>query len=600
MPNQLINDKIWETRISEANRYYQDWEGLFRCKILEKYYEGKQWEGDNPFENYTVNQIYETIQIQLAQHIPIDPRFILSPRPQFGDYDLELAALSSQIKQDVLNTLISDDDSHFVEELEMAYKDAKTRFGIIEVGYSADWIENPRAPRPLLNVDKNSEDTNQKPKVVSNEPKQVPTNERIYFKHIGATRFRVGGIDHKYLNYCSWVGYYEWVDRNDLLALKIMNRDKVSFPDNFSKRSETVSDYSEGSTNSDKVKIWHIWDNKAKLRLIVLDNPCVTLFQRKFERLPLFDFRPDRRLLTEGFYPIPPVFHWISPQNEINETREQLRNHRRRFIRKFQVVEQMVEDIEIEKFESDQDGALVKVKQANAIQPITDAPLSSSINQAIITSSEDINKLSGVSSASRGVTDRTTATQSQIIETRARLRESTEQQRVNKWICKIGREALLTARDKFTLGIWAEMTSDSASDVFGEVKANQAVYEFISAKQLNDPYDFKIRIDVSSLSAPVQEEAKREFLEFLTITSQFPQIALSPTLIREAAYRVGYRNEKVIKEMQRMALITSLGLSQQIKQQGPSGEQIAQQIVANQTPPTQEEVRNQLSRQLMQ
>ena len=41
-------------------------------------------------------------------------------------------------------------------------------------------------------------------------------------------------------------------------------------------------------------------------RLLILDSPYVTLFQRGFKRIPLFDYRPDPRLSTEGFYPVPP------------------------------------------------------------------------------------------------------------------------------------------------------------------------------------------------------------------------------------------------------------------------------------------------------
>jgi hypothetical protein len=40
---------------------------------------------------------------------------------------------------------------------------------------------------------------------------------------------------------------------------------------------------------------------------------------------------------------------------------------------------------------------------------------------------------------------------------------------------------------------------------------------------------------------------------FITILQQFPELAQDPMLVRETAYAVGYRNEKVIRRMQRFA-----------------------------------------------
>ena len=123
----------------------------------------------------------------------------------------------------------------------------------------------------------------------------------------------------------------------------------------------------------------------------------VTIYERKLKRLPLFDYRPDRRLITEGFYPIPVAFNWLSPQNEINETREMLRTHRRRFVRKFMILAGSVDDEEIEKFETGPDGALIKVNRENAITPIQNADLRCSfVNETLETSARrNLNRISG-------------------------------------------------------------------------------------------------------------------------------------------------------------------------------------------------------------
>lgn len=602
---QVIQDNIWGQRIPSANRYYEEWEKLFKCDILDKYYEGIQWKSQRElgYDPYVINKFYETVQIKVAQFMPTFPGFQVTAYPGNSDQNITSAAASSQLKGDILNTIIQDPHTNFAEEIEMAYIDSFFRFGMIEVNYSAEWIDNPNAQKPLLQRDVDSTKNNRS-KIID-EPSKLPVNERVYYKHIGAKRFRVGGIDNKYLNRCGWVGYYEWVYRDDLLSLKIMNRDKVESASSIVPRDETlVIDRDADRLQLGALKIWKLWDLKAKVHVIILDAPCVTIFQKSFKRLPLFDLRPNRRIKTEGFYPMPPAFSWLSPQNEINETREQLRAHRRRFIRKFQVMEGQIDDEEIEKFETGPDGALVKVKTLNAITPITNADLGSATNEAMATSADDLNRISGTADEDRGVADRTTATQANIVNAKSALRENKERDRVVRWMSHIGRETLLIVRDRFTGKLLVKMTSPEGEAFLGNVGQNEAIYDFVTSEDLDDGYDFRVDVDITSLSTASQQLEKQKMLEFLSILNQYPMVAFSPYLVREIAYRTGYRNEKAIGELQKMALLMELGRMQQLQGQiqqplpqgGPAGQQITQQA----TPPDMEKIRNQLTNQLGQ
>lgn len=604
MSKQIVQDTLWSDRISASNKYYDEWEGLFKCKILGQYYEGQQWksQGTLGYDPYVINKFYETIQIKISNFVPTFPKFNVNARPGNSEYNKEVAGYSERLKQDILNSLIQDDRAQFVEEIEMAYKDSFFRFGMMEVGYAADWVFNPNITRPLLagNADPNAPN----PRKVINEPTEIPINERIYFKHIAAERFRVGGIDHKYLNRCSWVGYYDYVYKDDLLAMKIMNRDKVEQSTGvFVDYAPETNDRNTNRLKGKVVKLWHIWDLRSGMQLLVLDKPCVTIYQKKFKRLPLFDFRPDRRLITEGFYPIPVAYNWLSPQNEINETREMLRTHRRRFVRKFMIIQDTVDDEEIEKFETGPDGALITVKRENAITPIQNADLGSSVAETIQTSADDLNRISGESDEVRGVSDRTTATQAKIVATAANSRVNSDRDRVVKWFAAIGRETLLTVRDKFTLGIWAKLTSQEGQFA-GQVTDENPGYKWVTSEDLDDGYDFRIDIDVTTISVAAQQEEKQKFLEYLSTLTQFPMIAFSPILVREAADVIGYRNISAIKELQKMALLMEQGRMLQLQaqanppQQQPVPGNAGQQIVANQSPNTTEQIRNQLQNQL--
>jgi len=159
MAKQIVQDSLWHDRISASNKYYNEWANLFKCKILEEYYEGQQWKSQNTlgYDPYVINKFYETIQIKISNFVPTFPKFNVNARPGNSEYNSEDAGYSARLKQDVLNTLIQDPNSQFVEEIEMAYKDSFFRFGMMEVGYAADWILNPNLKKPLL---KSGTDTN--------------------------------------------------------------------------------------------------------------------------------------------------------------------------------------------------------------------------------------------------------------------------------------------------------------------------------------------------------------------------------------------------------------------------------------------------------
>lgn len=615
MPKQIIDDNVWQDRIDSADRYYKQWEALFKCKILEQYYEGIMWKSQRElgYNPYVINKFFENMAIKIAEFMPTVPVFQVSPRQANSAWNFEEAIESAQIKEDTLNTIIQDTKIHFADEMEMAYKDSFTRFGIIEIGYAADWVLNPNAPKPLTNNNTDLYKRTDKPKIVQ-EPEELPTNERIYAKHIAARRFRVGGIDHKYLQRCTWVGYYDFVEKEDLLTMKgLMNEDKINLaktvdPEPITETDDRMTDSHRAST----YKIWRIWDLRAMVQLLILDSPRTTVFQRKFKRLPLFDFRPDRRILTEGFYPIPPAFNWLSPQDEINETREMLRAHRRRFVRKFMVVEGQMDDEEIEKFETGPDGAIVKVKRQDALVPVQNADLGAALNEAIETSADDLDRIAGVTPEDQGIPDRTTATQAQITANRAAVRGQKEQMKVVAWMAQIGREILLTARDKFILGIYALMASPEGENFLGTVQDDKQQFRYVTTEDLNDGYDFRINVDVTSLSATAQMDDKQKFIQFISVLQQFPAISMSPVLVREAAYRIGYRNMKAIKEFQKMALLTQMGHIQQLQmglkmqsmqnsamqaQMAPPGGNAAQTLTQQMQPPDVEAVRNQIGSQ---
>lgn len=596
----------WKSRTQSAERHYEKWEKAFQCETTEKYRRGKQWQDiacadEKP---YVVNMVYSTIENKLSTYSFAEIRYVVAPKPSKADYSLEEASAAAQMKSDVVNTIVSNPKANFQLEVEAALVDSFFRFGVLEVGYSADWLTNPNGGKPLFASDQESTDPPQpgtEEDEVLKEPDQIPQNELVYVKRIHAKRFRVGGIEGRYLSQCNWCGYYDFYYVEDLKASKILqNTDQIEST-HVSRESE--AEYSTLPNEvrdllkaGDMVKVWKIFDNRRKACILWVEENDLVIYEKPFKRLPLLDLRWS--IDENGWYPIPPVFQWISPQDEINEARQMMRSYRRRFVDQYQYVEQTVTEEEIEKFEQAKDGALIKVKRDEAIRPISKPSLNAVIPETSMNGKDDFILVSGSSSDDFGVGDRITATQSMEISRRHAVRQTREQIIVARWLGKVGMEILMQAQEKFVLGLWVKSSTDSGEMFAGEMQVKAPIWQYLSAQDLSDGVDYDVDVLLTSMSPVANDDEKRKFMEFLAITAQFPQIAMSPTLIREAAIRVGYRNEKVIKEMQTMALMTTFGAMNGMIPAEQGGNQQAQKTTAQMTPNTMEQIRNQMGAQL--
>jgi hypothetical protein len=236
-----------------------------------------------------------------------------------------------------------------------------------------------------------------------------------------------------------------------------------------------------------------------------------------------------------------------------------MRRYRRRYTRKFGYVKGTLEVDELEKFTSDIDGEIIEMKQPNAIFPILNPEIGATIQTELVASLNDLNTVTGTTGPARGQTDRQTATATRIADVREQIRESVEQLDFSDFLCDVGRKGLLSFTENFAEGMWVKYTIDPAEDFLGEVQAKAPAFKYVTSQDINDGYDMNVSINIINSTPARLMEEEQKFIKFLTIVSNYPQIALSPVMIREAAYKVGYRNERVIKEMQKTALLNMMG-----------------------------------------
>jgi len=587
------------SKIRAANDYHKKWWDRFSVSDSIKYYEGQQWAGYSTsfrkdYRPCVVNLVFSTIEVQLPSLLFSNPVFNISPKKTRDDPEGETRR--TQLQEAALNTFITDPDNLFVEEIEDAIIDSYFAFGLIEVGFDSNYIINPNADKPYLKKD-GSELSDSTGKVLV-QPKEIPEWEQVYVKRIHPAQVRVGGMDSKYLERCNWVAYYEYVDLIDIKENKsLKNTDLITFAG--SRTEEFDKGYEDRSTELDSlyksgdiIKIWHYWDLRRREFHLFTDVVLKDyLFTKEFSNLPLFPLKYHNR--RRGFYPVPPVSQWLSSQDDINEANEQVRVHRRRGDRKYILSKGRMDTNEFDKVINGQDGAYAEAEgdpsTIAAVLPL--ASLDSSVDKSLLLSKDNFNIVSGTRSEARGVADRTTATQASIMDARSQIRESRPKVIVANWLNKIARQIMLN-QQQITLPFWVELNETKEENLFGNVQETQKLYEEITGLEL-EGQDFTVKIDVTSMSPIDNEDAKNRFLEFMAVINNYPQIALSPILIRETAERIGFKtNERVLRELQDMALLAQT--AQQEQMQGA----LAQRSVAKVTPNANEQINNQLQNQV--
>jgi len=626
VPGEKTHDdlaKVWSSRLNISNRRYFRWAREYRTNECEEYYYGEHWEevdDEDEYRAYVTNEIFTAIDLKAPALLFQIPVFSLKPKPSKTDYDADAGAQRSNLREHVLNYFAGHDKTALAESAELGVLDAHFRFGIVEVGYSADWIDNPNSVTPVLDIDR-GESTNEDPEVEYVPPK-LPSKERVYTKHIPAENFRVGGLERpESLERCSWCGYWEWYRYDDIVANYDVDSGGGGYVPNdmpfFSADKEEVLDEEirEMLKDSNLCKVWKIWDNHEKVKLTIVEGPNAIIRRQKFERLPLFDLRFRKRL--KSWYPIPPVYNWLSPQDEMNEIREVARQHRKRFVRKFLMAKGAIDEHNKELLVNGGDGTIAETKEENinpdgVLAALPSPDLGAQHHEMLQVSRADFDNVAGVTAQQRGQATSGTATETNIINNESSIRETRDKFVVAKWLCRIGKEILLQAKEHLVDDILIPITSDVDEGVtpIGEMEITQTRWAEINTDQLGDE-DMEVNINVSSLSPISNEEDKARFLEFLAILTNYPPLNLSPVLVREVATKVGYTNEKVVKTWQEYAVLNLNATMAQLQVANAQLEaqsmalqanenSMAQAKVAQTTPNTQDQINQQINNQAAQ
>ncbi len=603
-------------RIAKAKDQKKKWEENYEVDRSHDYVRGFQRDEADEVDaqgdkRYQINKILSGLKARIPALFYYFP--YVRVRPARGREDTPGSQIQARadLIQDTINTIIRQPRTRFKPETMMSLKEAHWSFGVIEVGYEADWGENPYAQKPILiENDDTEQDLEEAGKIqgpVDTDPTtlegilskltQVPHQETFYVKHIPARQFYVSGNDKDAIETQDWVGYWEWIYVKDVKRCESY------------KNAEEIKATGKGSTEGgiwfdkdlapiskddipkevppDMVRIWKIWDQREKKRYVLAEGHNRILKETDYYYLPLSILRFE--IMPGEFYPIPPIFCQLTEQDEFNDSREWLRLVRKGTRPRYTYDKSAFPADELEKFETDEFFTMVGVDNNNPdpIRPVQMPQISDAVIRTLALSEAGFAEQaasSPIDRLTRGPGGKPTATEVTAMGEKGNVRDSYEQQEVADWMASICSNIVKVAIEKMTLPQWVVINSDPTSPSFqleSQVIAQLyqqggKLYQQITADQLqkaDDGMQWDITVDVESMSPVTEAQQASKIMQALNMLSA-PGVgmllSLSPPLLKTMLNLIGIRGSTDQQNIF-MALKQKMMMEQQMAMAGAGG-----------------------------
>ena len=553
----------WTDKIEKGKRAKKTWSNTFRIPDLDKYWEGFQrpsWWQENTF--IPLNLIYANIKSQVDSLASIVPQFHIRPSRTYRPSPERLMLLEKQAKlrEMILNYLIRENQVN--KEFRKTYLDAFVYFGVCKIFYEPIQGENPERDkpfkdalgRPLINPE-------------TGEPELQPDTILI------GERFRIERRDPKNILFDPWADSIEnitWVaERIEYTVEEVKNNPLYKNTSNIKpytqrtvendrerkeEQERKVGDIARSTIfgredrkdleREDIVVVWEIYDiSKGKMVAIAEGHDLPLMNEdipRSIEKHPyVFLFFTPRR---NSPYPIPEIWHQLGPQDEYNITRNQIITHRKRFTRKYEMLEGAITDDELAKLEEPYDGMVIKKqKEGKALTAIEDPGLDQAVYFDVEMLRRDFFDIAGIVQEGE-ISKIEKATTASIVNERIESKRRGKRLLVKEFLEEVGRKLMLLITNEIEIPQAISITGPSGME-----------WQLIHPDELRGGQgEFLYEISTSSLipRSPVNE--REQWLAFLQVVNMNPHIATSEVLIRKTAELFQFEDQLMIDELIRI------------------------------------------------
>lgn len=212
-------------------------------------------------------------------------------------------------------------------------------------------------------------------------------------------------------------------------------------------------------TDLDRVTIWEFYDLQDETICVFSEGADDYLIEPR--EMPYafghpFEFIANYEVPDE-FYPIGDLEMVEAPQQELNKTRSQMMNHRKKYGRKYLYRASALGPDGRQGLESNEDNIAIEVIDDNLplqdiLMPVPITPMSGDLYQYSQIIESDMDKVSGVNEYARGATPevRRTATEAAMIQDASNARSADKLALIELAIGKIARKVLMLAQQYMT------------------------------------------------------------------------------------------------------------------------------------------------------
>lgn len=559
----------WMGRIKSADRCYKKWQEKFKTEELEGLYDGTgHWteaELADGKERYSVNLTFATGETKRPSMLFYRPRARVESQPARSDDLGSTMDRRTQLREATVNTFIAKEEVGFEDATQMALLEADYRFGVVEVGYTADFMDNPNAGKPVLKENSNDpvkDDTGADVMY----PDQTVKSESIYVKRIPAKQFRVSHIGANNLEHLDWHGYFKWEYTEDIKRNPAYsNTSGLKATGKISKDYDTET--TDGEDRTGMSKLWKIWDHRSRKRYVFVEGGEKFLQEKSYKLNPHKILKFHHNL--DEFYPIPPLHQLRDVQRAFNWTRNKQLEYMSHNDRKYTYVDGSIDENQLRKLEFGGDMAYAMSNRPDPLQPVPIPPSDRTLQNNVALTKDDFFHVSGISAEQRGVADAPTATQASIVDVNSRIRDNAYRVIVARWLAGIADLMLRTIQDSMALPFWVEVNVDPlGQNAVQEAMNVAAAWQEITSEALGDQC-YEVSVDIESLS-PVTEDLRRnQWMGLLQIMSNPGAVMFhlaSEDVLKKTLGFYGVRSAKEVASMKEAMMAVMAALMQQ---QGP-------------------------------
>jgi hypothetical protein len=586
----------WKTRVARAQKIRKDWEVAYKVEKCERYFLGMQGDRGRGDQDTVFNHTWATIKTQRPNLFYTQPKFFVRSKPGRNNPTLERDAA---IGEATLESVGKQDDN-LKRAGSLGVLQNYFRIGVLKTVYDPRMEPNPRAGEPIYNVGDTGEPivdelgqavqmrdpATGEPLV---EPEEVLTDEAYRYEWVDGTNMLLPdeGPDRS-----KW----SWVGEEIVVPLEDAKQDT-----RFSKslRSRLVANESTSklkhaaplrgdmaSSDDEKLRYYELYDIKQKRVRVLADGQEFEDFLMD-EPLPHgVEDHPYALLLgwtpilgpEPSPWPMPHIRPWLDIQREYNIRRQQITEGAKRSARKGIYFDGSFDNADeaVKALQSPGDMEFAKGTTPQMIPVMLDVPnLNTDIWRDIPALQADWRVITGQSGARLSDPDSDTATEASFVERAGNLRDADMQDAINDWLSEAGRKMLQRIRATLTMDLWIKLRGFSDTEfqqyverVYGKEvmlgiqflpglkeiyreRFGQEKWQRVTRESLQFEADVSV---VPGSSRPRNLEVERsQWIQFLQIIGQFPQLALSRELLRETAAKFEYISERMLDELTALA-----------------------------------------------